>query len=165
MELTPDNDAALYMLGQAQQRKGDIAGAVRNWRRAIAANPEYAEAYYNLSRALAESDPAESKKLQQRFEALQEKNRITDRSQTLGNFALASAAAHDWPEAIAQLREGIQVCGHCAALPLLRKDLGLIYCHSGDWENGLAELIEAQKLKPGDPEIAQAIKIARSLQK
>src|SRR5207248_8361463 len=51
---------------------------------------------------------------------------VMDRAQTLGNFALASAAAHDWPEAISQLKQALQICGNCRALPLLHKDLGLI---------------------------------------
>jgi Flp pilus assembly protein TadD len=79
----------------------------------------------------------------------------------LGNFALASPAAHDWPEAIAQLKEALKICEHCPALPLLRKDLGLIYCRSGDQKDGLAELLEAQKLAPQDPDIATALEILR----
>ncbi len=61
-------------------------------------------------------------------------NSIMDRAQTLGNFALASADAHDWPQAIAQLKEALQVCGDCSALPILHKDLGLIYCRAGDYK-------------------------------
>jgi hypothetical protein len=52
-----------------------------------------------------------------------------------------------------------------SALPLLRKDLGLIYCHSGDWINGLAELLEAQNLRLNDVEITQAISLACSWQR
>jgi Flp pilus assembly protein TadD len=44
-------------------------------------------------------------------------------------------------------------------LPLLHKDLGLIYCRSGDLTNGLAELLEAQKLTPNDPDIAAALQV------
>ncbi|HVH50076.1 MAG TPA: hypothetical protein VM781_00295, partial [Candidatus Bathyarchaeia archaeon] len=80
----------------------------------------------------------------------------------LGNFALASAAAHDWPQAISQLKEGIQVCGHCTALGQLHKDLGLIYLHSGDVQDGLDELQQAKKLTPADADIDKAIQIARS---
>jgi len=35
----------------------------------------------------------------------------------------------------------------------------------GDLENGLAELLEAQKLAPDDPEIAQTIRVIRSAEK
>ena len=58
------------------------------------------------------SDPEEAKRLQARFQQLQAQEHIMDRAQTLGNFALTSADAHDWPQAIAQLKEGIQACGN-----------------------------------------------------
>jgi len=46
-----------------------------------------------------------------------------------------------------------------------RQDLGLTYCRSGDLKNGLAELLEAKKLSPQDPDIDQAIRFAQSAQK
>jgi hypothetical protein len=128
----------------------------------IEMNPEHGEALYNLSRQLAQSDPNESKGFQARFEALQTQKQIMDRAQTLGNFALASAAAHDWPQAISQLQEGIQVCGGCTALGQLHKDLGLIYLHSGDKKGGLWELLEAKKLTPADPDMDKAIRMVTS---
>jgi tetratricopeptide (TPR) repeat protein len=160
--LEPNHPDALYLLGQGLLKRGDSVGAIARWRRVIEINPDHAEALYNLSRLLTKSDPEEAKRLQARFETLQRNQHITDRAQTLGNFALASAAARDWPQAIAQLKEGLQLCGDCSALPLLRKDLGLIYCRSGDLKNGLAELLEAQKLAPNDADIEQAIRMIQS---
>jgi tetratricopeptide (TPR) repeat protein len=151
------------MQGQEVMRQGDSARAVELWRKTIAVNPNYAEALYNLGRALAKSDPAEAARLQQRFRSLQEAHHIMDRAQTLGNFALASAAARDWPQAIAQLKEALDVCGACTALPLLHKDLGLIYCRSGDWKNGQSELLEAGRLTPNDPEVADALRILEGM--
>jgi tetratricopeptide (TPR) repeat protein len=156
---SPDNAEALFMLGQELQRKGDTAGAIERWRKAIEIRPQYNEAYYSLSRLLMKSDPAEGKRLQDRFQKLQAQQHIMDRAQTLGNFALASADAHDWPQAIAQLKEGIKACGECSALAQLHKDLGLIYCHSGDYANGRAELLEAQKITPADEDVKKALSL------
>jgi tetratricopeptide (TPR) repeat protein len=156
----PRNPDALYKLGQGLLQAGDRPGAIARWRQVIAINPNYGEALYNLSRMLAKDDPEEAERFQARFESLQKKEHIMDRSQTLGNFALAAAAARDWPQAISQLKEALQVCGDCSALPQLHKDLGLIYCHSGDLKNGLAELQEAQRLSPQDPDVAEAIRVA-----
>jgi hypothetical protein len=68
----------------------------------------------------------------------------------------------DWRQAIAQLKEGFQLCEECSALPLLQKDLGLISCRSGDLKNGLAELLEAQELASQGADIEQAIRMIRA---
>ena len=164
-QLDPSNTDALFILGQELLHAGDRAGAIAEWRRVIQLNPEHGEALYNLSRQLAQTDPEESKRMQARFEALQAEKQIMDRAQTLGNFALAAAAAHDLPQAISQLEEGIQVCGNCSALGQLHKDLGLIYLHSGDLQDGLQELQQAKKLTPADPDIDKALSIALSIHK
>ena len=163
--LDPTNPDTLFALGQELLRSSDRDGAIAQWRKVIEIKPDHAEALYNLSRQLAVSDPQEAQQFQRRFDTLQSQKRIMDRAQTLGNFGLSAAAAHDWPQAIAQLKEGLQVCGHCSALALLHKNLGLIYCRSGDLKNGLAELLEAKKLTPQDPDIDQAIRFVNSAQK
>ena len=163
--LNPAYADARYMLGRELLHKGDSAGAIKQWRKAIEIQPDYGEALYNLSRLLAKSDPAEANRLQTRFDDLQAEKHITDRASTVGNFALASAEAHDWPQAISRLKEGIALCKNCGALPLLHKDLGLIYCRSGELKNGRSELLIAKKLSPSDPEVTQALHILDSLQK
>ncbi|HMH08788.1 MAG TPA: tetratricopeptide repeat protein, partial [Terriglobales bacterium] len=163
--LDPRNPDTLFVLGQQLLRTGDRTGAIAQWRTVIQIKPDHGEALYNLSRQLAKSDPQEAQRFQERFETLQAQKHVMDRAQTLGNFALSAAAAHDWPQAIAQLKEGLQVCGACSALALLHKDLGLTYCRSGDLKNGLTELLEAKKLTPQDPDIDQAIRFAENAQK
>jgi len=96
---------------------------------------------------------------------LQARRHIMDRAQTLGNFALSSAAAHDWPQAISQLQEGLKICGDCTALALLHKNLGLIYCRSGDLKSGRVELLEALKLTPKDPDITAALQVLEKISK
>ena len=97
--------------------------------------------------------------MQDQFEKLQSQEHIMTRAQTLGNFALASADAHDWQKAVAQLKEAIGTCGDCSARAQLHKDLGLIYCHSGDLKNGRIELLEARKLSPGDQDVQTALRL------
>jgi len=160
----PEDVDTLFVLGQELLHTGDRAAAIAQWRKVIKFNPDHGQALYNLSRQLAQSDPEEAKDFQSRFEALNQQKQISDQSETLGNFALTSAAAHDWPQAISQLKEGLKLCGNCRAKAQLHKDLGLIYCHSGDMKNGLAELLEAKKLTPQDPDIDKAIRIAQSAQ-
>jgi tetratricopeptide (TPR) repeat protein len=163
--LDPKNPDTLFVLGQELLHSGNRDGAIAQWRKVIEIKPDHGEALYNLSRQLLKTDPQEAQQFQQRFDTLQAQKHVMDRAQTLGNFALSAAAAHDWPQAIAQLKEGLLICGECSALALLHKDLGLTYCRSGDLKNGLAELLEAKKLTPQDPEIDQAIRFVNSAQK
>jgi tetratricopeptide (TPR) repeat protein len=161
LAIMPNNAEALYMLGRELLRKGDTAGAIMRWRKALEIRPQYDEAYYSLARLLAKSAPEEAKQLQERFDEMRVQQHIVDRAQLLGNFALTSADAHDWPQAVAQLKEAIETCGKCSVLPQLHKDLGLIYCHSGDFKNGRIELLEAQKLSPGDEDVAKALRLLK----
>jgi tetratricopeptide (TPR) repeat protein len=163
--LDPNNADAHYLLGQELLREGQSNSAVEQWRKVIQIRPRYSEAVYNLSRLLMKTDPEEGKRLQSQFEAQQAEQHIVDRAQMLGNFALTSAEARNWPEAIAQMKEGLQLCGDCSAKPQLHKDLGLIYCRSGDLKNGRAELLEASTLSPGDPDVKQALNIIAAMQK
>src|SRR5260370_38729771 len=115
------------MVGKGLVRNGDRPGATQRWRRVIEINPDHGEALYNLSQLLVQTDPAEAKTLQSRFEALQAKRHVMDGAQTLGNFALTSAAPHDWPQSIAQLQEGLTMVDDCSAVALRHADLVLIY--------------------------------------
>jgi tetratricopeptide (TPR) repeat protein len=159
--LEPKNARRQYALGQALREGGDIDGAVAAWRSAVALQPAYADALYALSRALAGTKPAESRELQSRFMNLQTQQRATDDAQTIGNNALNAAAAGEWAAAISQLKKAIDRCGECSVRPQLHKDLGLVYCRSGDLKNGESELLEADKLLPGDADIAKALQIIR----
>jgi Flp pilus assembly protein TadD len=157
--LNPKNAEASDMLGQQLLHEGDTAGAITQWRKVIQLQPTNGEALYNLARLLSKSNPDEAKGLEDRLEALKAEQHVMDRAQLLGNFGLASASAHDWPQAVSKLRDALQICGNCSALPQLHKDLGLIYCHSGDYTSGRAELVLAQKLSPGDADVAKALQL------
>ncbi len=159
--LEPRNADALFVLGQNYARLGKNSEAIARWKRVLEIDPQHAQALYNLTRILLKSEAAESQRYQARFSELQSQRQITDRAETLGNFAIASAAARDWQQAVAQLKEALDVCGDCRSRADLRKNLGLIYCRSGDTKHGEEELLEAQKLKPHDPEIQTALAILR----
>jgi hypothetical protein len=112
--LEPKNAKRQYAFGQALREGGDIDGAVAAWRSAVALQPAYA--LYALSRALATTEPAESKELQSRLMNLQTQQRATDDAQTIGNVALNAAAAGDWAMAISQLKKAIDRCGECSVI-------------------------------------------------
>jgi tetratricopeptide (TPR) repeat protein len=161
--LEPSHTDAHYLLGQDLAKLGRESDAIAQWKKAVDLNPEHAEALYNLSRRLSQTDPAEALRYQARFVELQRKRRITERADTLGNFALAAASARDWNQAVAQLEEAVAICGNCQSKGDLHKNLGLIYCRSGNLEKGERELQIAASLKPDDHDIKKSLSILAEL--
>jgi hypothetical protein len=119
--------------------------------------PGHTEALYNLSRAVARNDPAESKRLRDRLMHSQQERQTTERAETLANSAISAANMRDWQKAASQLREAIAICGDCPAKWTLHKNLGLILCQSGDLVTGERELRLASTRLPGDAEIQNAL--------
>jgi hypothetical protein len=64
---------------------------------------------------------------------------------------------------VAHLKEALQVCGQCKSLGTIHKNLGLIYCRSGDLRNGEEQLRLALKIKPNDPDVMKALQVIASL--
>ena len=155
----PSNADALYQLGLNHSQAGQRQTAVGYWRRAVDVNPEHGQALYNLARALRDASPDEAVGFQERFRKHREERRITDRAETLGNFALASADARDWPQAVDQLLEAINVCGKCPTQALLHKNLGLIYARSGNLDKAEASLRVASALLPSDEDIETSLQL------
>jgi len=161
--LEPQNAVAHHLLAQNLSRLGRNAEAIQQWQKAVEIDPGHGEALYNLARGLQKEDPAKARLYQERFTALQQKRQMTDQAETLGNFGLASATARDWPQAVAHLKEALQVCGQCKSLGDIHKNLGLIYCQSGDLRNGEEQLRLALKIKPNDPDVLKALEVIASL--
>jgi tetratricopeptide (TPR) repeat protein len=158
----PKHQEARFQLGQSYLQTGDTAKAVANWQKLIEQNPDHNEALYALSRAVNAADPVLAAEYRKRMVALQQARQKTDRAESLGNFGLSAAASRDWPRAIEQLKEALQVCGDCRAKADLHKNLGLIYARSGDLENAELELRAARKFKPGDAEIVRSLEMIRA---
>jgi len=154
----PGNSMAWNMLGQCLERESEIEGAMASWRQALAIDPDNTQALWGLAKALKPADPQEAARLMARYREVQNNRRITDQAGVLANDALAAGAAHDWPEAIRQFQEAIELCGDCAIKADLHKKLGLTECRMGDLDTGEKELRLAQTLKPSDPDIERVLK-------
>ena len=94
-----------------------------------------------------------------RYLAVQKERSILDRADTLANDGIEAASAHDWPEAIRQLKEAIASCGDCEAKADLHRKLGIVDCQAGDLDNGEKELLAAKALKPADPVTQAALEL------
>jgi len=159
VKLQPGNVRAWYMLGQCLEQTSETAKALVAWRKAIAIDPKFSQALISLANALRSTDSAESEQLMSRYNAVQKERSILDRADTLANNGVEAASAHDWPEAIRQLKEAIGACGDCAAKADLHRKLGIIDCQAGNLDNGERELLAAKALKPDDPVTQAALEL------
>lgn len=159
VKLQPGNAMAWYMLGLSLQQASQPAKAIAAWRQAIAIDPKFSQALFSLARALRPTDRAESDRLMARYIAVQKERRILDRADTLANNGVEAESAHDWPDAIRQLKEALVACGDCAAKAGLHRKLGIIECQAGDLDSGEKELLAAKALKPDDPVTQAALEL------
>ena len=159
VKLQPGNVMAWDMLGQSLAQESETAKALAAWRKAIEIDPKFSQALFSLARTLRSTDQAESEKLMARYLAVQKERSILDRADTLANNGIEAASAHDWPEAIRQLKEAIAACGECAAKADFYRKLGIIDCQAGDLDNGEKELLTAKALKPDDPVTQAALEL------
>jgi tetratricopeptide (TPR) repeat protein len=150
---------AWYMLGLTLDQESETQKALVAWRKAIEIDPKFSQALFSLARALRSTNQAESKQLMARYIAVQKERSILDRADTLANNGIQAASAHDWPEAVRQLKEAIAACGDCAAKAEFHRKLGIIDCQAGDLENGESELRAAKALKPDDPVTQAALEL------
>jgi len=163
LQLAPRNSDASYLLGQSYQSLGKMDDALAAWRDSLQSDPNNQQALYSLMRALAKSNPTESARYQARLEGLKTKQSEKEQAETLSNFAIAAAKENKWDDAIAQLRQAIQVCGGCSSLAQLHKNLGLIECQAGRFNDCGAELRLALGQMPSDPEILKALDILNNM--
>jgi len=162
-QLDPHNTNGEFLLGQTLLKLGRKPEAIAALKKTVEIDPSYSQAYYSLSRALAKTNPEDATLYLKRYEDAQRQDRSTERALTLSNFALQAERAGDTKGAVAQLQEAIQVCGECASLALLHKNLGLIECRAGQLEDGEKELRVALQSLPNDAEILQSLKVLGEL--
>jgi tetratricopeptide (TPR) repeat protein len=163
VKVDPNNADGQYLLGQCLLHEHRNQEAIAHWKAAVAADPENSSALYNLARTLNSLHDPEAAQYLARFQALEQRLHLSDRVQSLNNFALEAANARNWTQAVEQLREAIQDCGQCQQLPVLHRNLGLIYARKGDIEPGKRELRRALELNPKDTNATTALNILEHL--
>ncbi len=83
----------------------------------------------------------------------------------LGNFALEAANAQNWPQAMEQMNQAIQLCGMCSESAHLHRNLGVFYGRTGSLGNAEKELQTAVRLAPDDVEARNALAAIEHVQK
>jgi len=64
---------------------------------------------------------------------------------------------------VEQMKEAIQLCGQCAQSAHLHRNLGLIYCRTGNTQEGEKELRAALQLDPNDEDAKKALALLANL--
>jgi tetratricopeptide (TPR) repeat protein len=164
VRLQPDNLTALLLLAQSLQRERKDEETIAVLRRMLQLKPDSENALYMLSMELRRTDPEESKKLQQDFEAQKRKEAALAQVKSLGMEAYQAANKRDWPEAIRILKKALESCADCALAAALHKNLGLALCSNGNLDEGKQELQKALKLNPNDPDVVKALHVVAQKQ-
>jgi Flp pilus assembly protein TadD len=61
------------------------------------------------------------------------------------------------------MQEALALCGQCGEAAHLHRNLGLMYCRTGNLEDGEKELRAALKLNPNDADAKKAIGVVQNL--
>jgi len=155
--LAPQNSDAQYLLGRNLLLLGKTDEAIHHLQLAVAAKPDNLDALYNLAQTLGKTGDQDAKVYLQRFQDLKQGRQLSDRVEKLGSYALEAAHAHDWPKAIADFKEAIELCLQCASAADLHRNLGVVYVLAGKPDLGREELEAALKLRPDDADARRAL--------
>lgn len=79
------------------------------------------------------------------------------------SFALEAGKAENWPQAIAQIQNAIQVCGSCSNAVRLHKDLAFFYERTWRFNDAEKELQKAIALDANDRDAQNALAMLYSL--
>jgi superkiller protein 3 len=155
--LEPSNSDAQLLLGRNLVILGNMEEAIHHMQIAVGASPDNEDALYSLAQALSRVGRPEAKVFLERFQSLKQQREVNDRIQKLGSYGLEAAKARDWPQAVADFKEAIELCGPCASSVDLHRNLGLIYILKGDREEGKRELESVLRINPSDADARKAL--------
>lgn len=161
--LDPRYSYAQFLLGQNLLQLGKQDEVILHWQLAVEADPNNSQALFALAETLKNTNKPEAKVYMDRFQEF-EKDHQLDHVKLMNNFALEAANNRDWPQAMEQLREAVKLCGKCTQLPVLHKNLGLVYARTGDIANAERELHLALVLNPDETEAQNTLKILTGIQ-
>lgn len=155
--LEPSNADAQLLLGRNLVILGNVEEAIHHMQIAVGASPNNEDALYSLAQTLSRAGKPEAKVFLERFQDLKQQREVNDRIQKLGSYGLEAANARDWPQAVTDFKEAIELCGQCASSVDLHRNLGLIYILKGEVEEGKKELEVVLRIKPSDTDARKAL--------
>jgi tetratricopeptide (TPR) repeat protein len=155
--LEPSSSDAQLLLGRNLLLLGKTDEAIHHLQISVGANPNNEDALYALAQALNKVGNPEAKVFLERFQTLKQQREVDDRIQKLGSYGLEAANAKDWPQAVKDFKEALELCGQCTSAEDLHRNLGLIYVLKGEVEAGRGELETALRIRPDDADARRAL--------
>jgi len=155
--LDPSNSDAQLLLGRNLIILGKTDEAIHHLQISVGASPDNEDALYALAQALSRVGSPEANVFLERFQTLKQQREVNDRIQKLGSYGLEAAEAKDWPQAVKNFKEALELCGLCASGEDLHRNLGLIYVLKGEVEEGRKELETALRIRPDDADARRAL--------
>ena len=151
--LKPDDPEAHNNLGTALAQKGNLNGAIAEFRQAVRLKPDDPEAHNNLGTALAQKGNMDGAIAEFR-QALRLKSDYPEAHNHLGT---ALAYKGDLDGAIAEYREALRLKPD---FTIAHNNLGITLVRKGDLDGAIAEYREALRLKPDLAEAHEGFCIA-----
>ena len=145
LDVTSDNALAHNDLGTALEDAGEIDKAIFHYSEAVRIEPQYAEAHYNLAKALLKSGKMEraAEADTHLLEALNIKPNLAEAHSALGTHLLTQGKID---EAISQLSQAIRLKpGYAVA----HNSLASAFANQGRLDEAISECLEAVRLDPG----------------
>ena len=161
--LNPENADAQFLLGQSLAKLGRTAEAIEHWKHALRIDPNQSQAMYSLARNLDRARDPEAPRYQHQLQEFEEREQLTDRIELLRSFALQAGKAGNWPQAIEQLQQAIQLCKACKDAALLHKNLAFFYEKTGRINEAESELEKTLAIDPQDTKAQLALEQLRSV--
>ena len=92
-------------------------------------------------------------------------NHAEAEDQRVRDLQIEAANAQNWPQAVEQMKEAIELCGQCPQSAHLHRNLGLMYCRTGNTQEGEKELHAALQIDPHDKDAQKALALLENVSK
>ncbi len=160
VELSPDNAKGRYELGAAYLLAGQIPPAIEHLQKSLELRPGDRFAMYHLCRAFRRAGRNDDAKVcqQQLSEIIEGQLKAADLSVgDLNNEGVRLEQAGELDGALNKYREAV---GLDPLNPVFKRNLALVLCRLGRWEEALVELKEVLEIDPADAKATRALYLA-----
>lgn len=165
--LAPDNADAQYQLGEEYVQSGKATQAIGPFRKASEIEPTNRKPLYQLCRALEMGGKHQEARVCQRklSPLIHEDLNVADNlleATRFNNEGVELEKSGHLSAALAKYQAAVKLD---PSQTVFRRNMGLVLCHLGRWDDGIVELRQVLKQNPDDVRATKALYIALDHQK